>query len=225
MHACTPNDDLRQRALLYTLLQWTQLARKNKIRYWIAHETLNGYVQWHGLSPHALDLDILVMAQDTSHLVELRPLYFSSDYELKVHPQWHIVGKRKGSYFNAEGTDFVEPNARFINRKDHVYINIWPMHDYHPNQTKTENLTKEMFNEYDENYKWKSSPKEWTFPLKPCRFSGINVYCPAEPEKLITNISSIICINGSWQKFHERITTKTIITNENSKIAKQTTTA
>ncbi|CAF3470728.1 unnamed protein product [Rotaria socialis] len=225
MHTCTPNDGLRQRALLYTLLEWTQLARKNKILYWIGHETLISYVQRHGLSPHALDLDILVMVQDTSHLVELRTLYFSSDYELKVHPQWHLVGKRNDSYFNAEGIDFVEPIARFINRKDHVYINIWPMLDYHPNKVKIGNITKEMFNEYDENDKWESSPKEWTFPLRPCRFSGVNVYCPAEPEKLITNISSIVCINGSWQKSDEPISTKTIITNENSEISEQTSTA
>ncbi|CAF4809987.1 unnamed protein product, partial [Rotaria socialis] len=115
---CTPDDCARQRALLHTLLQWSQRAQEHNIQYWIAYKTLLGYVQRDGLLPHALNLDILVMAQGTSHLAELCTLNFSSDYELKLHPQWFIVEKTKRSYFNQEGIDFVEPNARFINRKD-----------------------------------------------------------------------------------------------------------
>ncbi|CAF4528017.1 unnamed protein product [Rotaria socialis] len=136
---CTPDDRARQRALLHTLLQWSQLAQEHNIQYWIAYKTLLGYVQRDGLLPHALNLDILVMAQDTSHLAELCTLNFSSNYELKLHPQWFIVEKTKRSYFNQEGIDFVEPNARFINRKDHVHINIWPI------QTTTTRLSDEEF--------------------------------------------------------------------------------
>ncbi|CAF3388303.1 unnamed protein product [Rotaria socialis] len=212
---CTPDDRARQRALLHTLLQWSQLAQEHNIQYWIAYKTLLGYVQRDGLLPHALNLDILVMAQDTSHLAELCTLNFSSNYELKLHPQWFIVEKTKRSYFNQEGIDFVEPNARFINRKDHVHINIWPMYDYNPNQTRIEKNSQPMLTEYDRNYKWKSSPKEWTFPLQKCLLSGIKVWCPAGPEKIGVHLygqsflikSPIECINGAWKKSHEDIST------------------
>ncbi|CAF2030823.1 unnamed protein product [Rotaria magnacalcarata] len=212
---CTPDDGARQSALLHTLLQWSQFAQEHNIRYWIAYKTLLGYVQRDGLLPNALDFDILAMAQDTSRLAELRTLNFSSDYELKVHPQWFIVEKTRRSYFDEEGIDFVGPNARFVNRKDHVHINIWPMYDYHPNQTRIEKNSKPMLTECDRNYKWKSSPKEWTFPLQKCLLSRINVWCPAEPEKIGVHLygqsflikSPIECINGTWKQSHEDIST------------------
>jgi hypothetical protein len=42
---CTPNDRVRQRALLITLQTWNHLALKFHIQYWIAYGTLVGYVQ------------------------------------------------------------------------------------------------------------------------------------------------------------------------------------
>ncbi|CAF2061075.1 unnamed protein product [Rotaria magnacalcarata] len=203
---CTPDDGARQSALLHTLLQWSQFAQEHNIRYWIAYKTLLGYAQRDGLLPNALDVDILAMAQDTSRLAELRTLNFSSDYELKVHPQWFIVEKTRRSYFDEEGIDFVGPNARFVNRKDHVHINIWPMYDYHPNQTRIEKNSKPMLTECDRNYKWKSSPKEWTFPLQKYLLSGIKVWCPTDSKNLVAhiygkvsgNLSSIACVNGVW---------------------------
>ncbi|CAF4066269.1 unnamed protein product [Rotaria sp. Silwood2] len=173
---CTQDDGPRQRALLYALQQWTYFAQQHNIRYWIAYKTLVSYVQHHSLSPHDLDIDLFIMAQDTSQLAELSQFNFSSIYELKVHPQWFIVGETKCSYFYSEGINFVAPNARFINRKDHIHVDIWPMYDYDPSETRMEKNRKPMLTEYDEYYNWKSSPQEWTFPLQECLFSGIKVW-------------------------------------------------
>ncbi|CAF5139684.1 unnamed protein product, partial [Rotaria sp. Silwood1] len=90
-----------------------------------------------------------------------------------------------------------------------------------------------MLSEYNKNYKWKSSPKEWTFPLEECLFSGMKVWCPAHPEKLVSNmyeeisveISSIKCINGSWTKLdeHRSVETKTTMNNQETSTEQMTT--
>ncbi|CAF5094880.1 unnamed protein product [Rotaria sp. Silwood1] len=230
---CTQDDRPRQRALLYTLQQWTDFAQKYNIQYWIAYKTLVAYHQHHSLSPHDLDIELFIMAQHTAQLLQLSQLNFSSIYELKVHPQWYIVEATKRSYFYSQGIDFITSNARFINRKDNVHLDIWPIYNYHPNQTRIENNSKPMLSEYNKNYKWKSSPKEWTFPLEECLFSGMKVWCPAHPEKLVSNmyeeisveISSIKCINGSWTKLdeHRSVETKTTMNNQETSTEQMTT--
>ncbi|CAF4104011.1 unnamed protein product, partial [Rotaria sordida] len=229
---CIPDDRPRQRALLYTLQEWTHFAQKYNIRYWIAYKTLVGYVQRHALLPHDSDIDLLIMAQDTAQLFQFSHLNFSSIYEFRIHPEWYIVEETKRSYFHSEGIHFVAPNARFINRKDSIHLNIWPMYDYHPDQTRMKNNSEAMLTQYDKNSKWKSTPKEWTFPLEKCLFSGIKVWCPAHPEKLVANIygpisvniSSTECINGSWTNLVEHKTTKktTIMNNQNMSTTQMT---
>ncbi len=203
---CTSDDRSRQRALLYTLQTWKHFAQQNHIQYWIAYGTLVGYVQRRGLLPHDSNIDLFIMAQDTAELLQLSQLNFSSDYKLKVHPQWYLVEQIKRSYFYSEEIDFLAPNARFINVDEDLYLNIWPIYDYNPNEARIEKNSKAMLTAYDTNYKWKSSPREWTFPLRECEFSGIKVWCPAKAEKLVAdiyeeislNMSSRTCVNGSW---------------------------
>jgi phosphorylcholine metabolism protein LicD len=156
---CTSDDRFRQRVLLHTLQAWKNFAQENHIRYWIAYSSLLGYVHYHALLPHESNIDLFIMAQDTSELVQLSQLNFSSDYKLKVHPQWYLVEQIKRSYFQSEDIDFLAPNARFININEHLYLNIWPIYDYNPNETRIEKNSKAMLTAYDTNYKWKSSTK------------------------------------------------------------------
>ena len=208
---CTSDDRRRQRALLHTLQVWTQFAHKHHIRYWIAYGTLVGYVQRRGLLPQDGNIDVSIMAQDTSQLAELRQFNVSSDYELRVHPQWFIPEEYKRSYFRSEGIHFVAPNARFIFQKELVCVDIWPTYDYHPKRMRFLKNSEPMLTEYDAGYKWKSSPKEWIFPLQECFFSGIKVWCPVQPENKVADIygtislkmSSSKCVNGSWIESEE----------------------
>jgi phosphorylcholine metabolism protein LicD len=213
---CTPNDRSRQRALLTMLQVWTHFAHKHHIRYWIGYGTLVGYVQRNGLLPHDEDIDISIMAQDTPQLIEFSQFNFSSSYELHIHPQWFIPDEKKRSYFSSEDIDFVAPNARFIDLEGDLHIDIWPIYDYNPSEKRFLKNSKPMLTEYDKYYNWKSSPKEWTFPLQECLFSGIKVWCPAEPQNLVTgiygkisvNISSTKCVNGSWVRSSEYVFAK-----------------
>jgi phosphorylcholine metabolism protein LicD len=223
---CTANDRSRHRALIHTLQVWTKFAQQHHIRYWIAYGTLVSYVQRRGLLPYDPDINLFIMAQDTSQLLQLSQLNILSTYELKVHPQWYIVDDTKRWYFSSEGIDFVAPNARFINSNDNLHLDIWPIYDYHPNHTRIEKNSRAMLTAYDKSYKWRSTPKEWTFPLQECKFSGVEVWCPAEPEKLVTdiygeisfNMSSEKCVNGTWVKSNEFNSPKKVLEINNQTI-------
>jgi len=194
---CNSDDRPRQRALLYTLQAWTHLAHLHHIRYWIAYKTLAGYLQRYDLSPYDHDIDILIMAGDTPKLIELSKKNYSSIYELKVHPQWFITKVSNRSYFPSEGIDFIMQNARFIDQKNNVSINIWPMNTNYFNKN-TLMLVQNL--DFDTSILF---PIEWTFPLEPCVISNIRVWCPTQPKKLTASIYGqksvyLSCINGSW---------------------------
>ncbi|CAF0736709.1 unnamed protein product [Adineta steineri] len=186
---CNSNDRSRQRC------------------YWIAYGTLIGYVQRGGLIPHDHDADVLILAQDTQYLVPFSNANFSSAYEIKVHPQWStIIDEKKRSYFRSEGINFVAPNARYIDRKLHYHVDIWPTYEFHPDQSTNITYFRKTLTDYDNSYNWVSSPMNWTFPLKPCMFSGIKVWCPAMPERIVTMVYGVgsinktdrKCVNGTW---------------------------
>ncbi|CAF1312096.1 unnamed protein product [Adineta steineri] len=197
---CNSDDRFRQRCLLTALHAWTDFAHEHKIQYWIAYGTLIGYVQRDGLLPHDYDIDILMLAQDTQYLVPFADINFSSAYELKVHPQWSTVGYANRSYFPLEGFTFVAPNARFIDRKFRCYVEIWPTYDFHPDQPTNITYLKKTLTDYDRTFNWTSSPIQWTFPLQSCIFSGVKVWCPAMPERLVTMVYGIEAINKTDKK-------------------------
>ena len=205
---CIPYDRTRQKILLSALQAWSHLAEKHSIPYWIAYGSLIGYVQRRGLLPHDPDVDVVVMHEDTPKIVNISKTNFSADYEIKVQPQWEIIGETKRSYFRDQGIHFIAPNARFIDKKTRDHVDIFPGYNfnplyanYTPGMKPTENVT-----EYDVHYNWLSYPKNWTYPLKTCYFSEIKVLCPAQPEKLVATMygesaltkSNKKCVNGSW---------------------------
>ena len=214
---CSSDDRSRQRALLYILHAWHQFAQRHHIPYWIGHTTLLGYVHRQGLLPHQRELDLFTRAHHTSQLLHLsRSQSPSSVYKLRVHPQWYLVKHTERSYFHSEDIDFIAPNARFIDTDEHVYINIWPVYDYNLNETRMENNAKSMLTVYDRNSQWKSSPREWTYPLRECEYSGVKVWCPAKTQELVEDMYGKVldrlvkkeCANGSWVKDEDlRVTT------------------
>lgn len=203
---CTSYDRYRQRNLLKMLIDWDQFASKHRIQYWIAYGTLVGYVQRRGLLPHDEDIDVVILGKDTERLVPFVTRNFSSKYDIKVHPRWYIPGYQNRSYYSSKGIDFIAPNARFTHRLLHYHIDIWPIYEYHPDHPKNQTTTRRTLTDYNSDYEWSSTPRHWTFPLKRCEFSGIQVWCPAMPEKLVEktygasalNESDTRCVDGSW---------------------------
>ena len=194
---CNAEDHSRQRALLHILQTWSHLAKSYDIQYWITYKTLVSYIQYYDLSPDDYDIDIFIMGQHTPQLIELTKINYSSIYELEIHPQWFITEISNRS----EDIDFNGQNARFINRKNNVSINIWPTYVYPTNKRLL------LLTEYRKFNNWILSPIEWTFPLEPCVFSGIRVWCPVQPKKLTTSIYGhksmyISCTNNSWKRLY-----------------------
>ncbi|CAF3514896.1 unnamed protein product [Rotaria sp. Silwood1] len=193
---CNEEDHLRQRALLYTLQTWNNLAQSYHLQYWIAYKTLAAYIQYNDLSPYDNDIDIFIMYQDIPKLLNLSNANYSSTYELEIHPQWFITEVFNRSYTPSDIIGFTIQNARFINHDNNVSINIWPIYKYY-------NKHILLFVEYSDFDNLILSPIEWTFPLEPCVFSGIKIWCPAQPKKLTTTLYKqtslfVSCINGSW---------------------------
>ena len=195
---CSPDDHSQQRALLYTLQAWTRLAHPNHLRYWISRESLIGNSQHHRILPNDRSIDISILAAETPRLLELAKLISSSQYQLRVHPQWSMIKTSNRSTFPSLGIDFVAYNAQFTDRLNNVSINIWPTYDESSNQN--------LLVEYDTQSSPQSIPEDWVFPLRPCFFSGVKVWCPAESEKLTLSVygpmwarkASLRCVNGAW---------------------------
>lgn len=208
---CTLSDRSRQKILLTNLQTWAKLAEKHHLQYWLSAGSLVGYVQRGGLLPHDPDTDITMMSDDVPRLIDIAQSNFSSKYEIKVHPQWDIVGYQNRSYHEAQGIPFVAPNARFIHRQSGKHVDIFPAYYFNPDsftQTSEKQLSKNL-TEYNLSYGWLSYPREWTYPLQTCYFSGIKVLCPAQPKKLVEAMygvealtrSDTKCINGKWVHF------------------------
>jgi hypothetical protein len=205
---CTPDDRARQRIILTNLQAWANLAEQYNLQYWLSYGTLVGYVQRRGLLPHDQDVDVTMMSDDTPRLIKISQLNYSLTHEMKVQPEWNIVGHENRSYFRDEGIHFVAPNARYIGIESGDHVDIFPAYDFNP--LYSTNLTKETestnLTEYNPLYEWLSYPRNWTFPLQICYFSEIKVLCPAEPEKLVEvmfgsaalNNSDTKCVNGEW---------------------------
>ena len=203
---CSSNDTLRQRTLLRTLLAWSHFAQMHNIQYWISYGTLVGYVQRGSLLPHDYDMDVTIKATDMKQLLPLANINFSSIFKFKIHPQWHIPDRKNRSFFWKRDIDFFSPNARLQHIKPRRYIDIWVGYNYVPGKPRNSLNNTETITQYDPSFRWLSMPKSWIFPLKPCKLSGIDVWCPAIPDKIVAilygiesvNKTDTSCINGTW---------------------------
>ena len=206
---CTEGDRDRQHALLINLRAWSIFATEHRIVYWITFGTLVGYVQRHGLLPHDADVDIVIPWQETEKLERLSRTDFSNQFYLLIQPLWRYPYYENRSYFDSEGITFVAPNARFCNRKEGRFVDIWPSYERMPNLT-TNSLSpidRGTIIDYDPSYNLIESPRNWFYPLQECEFSGIPVWCPAKPEEIVARVygektlrtSDTVCRNGTWQ--------------------------
>lgn len=209
---CSSNDTIRQRTLLRTLFAWSHFAQIHHIQYWISYGTLVGYVQRGSLLPHDYDLDVTIKATDMKQLLPLAKTRFSSIFKFKVHPQWHIPHRKNRSFFWRRGIDFCSPNARLQHIKPRRYVDVWAGYDYYPGKSRNSKENIETITQYNPSFKWLSIPKSWIFPTKPCKLSGIDVWCPAMPEKIVTilyglesvNKSDTSCIDGKWTRLNRK---------------------
>ena len=195
---CNEHDYPRQKSLLYTLQAWTRLAHSNHIRYWLGYRTLHGYLSHNDLPPYDHELHILIMADDTALLDDLSLSNHSSIYKLETHPLWFHTSNENRPRFPSKELDLKRQNARFFDGNTNLSINIWPIYTDDHSSKHSQML---VHNLDDDNSIL--TPIDWTFPLEPCVFSGIQVWCPARPKQLTVSMYGdtypyLSCINGSW---------------------------
>lgn len=205
---CTVNDRTRQEHLLRSLLVWVHFADTHNIQYWLGYGSLIGYVRHRGLLPHDHDIDLMMLANDTEKIFPFADANISDVHVLRVHPQWQRVGFKNRDRFPSQGVEFIAPNARLKHRNFGHYIDLWPTYTFVPEKPKAMRKITTNLTQYSTSYDWISSPVSWTFPLKSCEFSGLKVWCPAMPEKIVSmlygaialNQSNKACVNGQWIK-------------------------
>ena len=199
---CESGDRKHQRILLSLLQAWSQLAEKYHIEYWLLYGSLVGYVQRQGLLPHDGDIDVVVDDEQIPKLINISQTNFSTDYEIKIQPQWKIVGFENRVYFRDQGIHFIQPNARFIHKDSWKHVDIFPLYYFHPVYgNQSDNITI-----YDNQDRWLSIPRKWVYPIETCYFSGIQTRCPTEPKTIVSTLygasavhqSNRKCENGSW---------------------------
>jgi phosphorylcholine metabolism protein LicD len=205
---CQSDDRQRQRSLLVLLNAWSRLAREHHLNYWLSFGTLVGYVQHQRLSPYSVDLAVTIMAHDTPQLIQLAKRNFSSEFQLKIQPDWYRAGYIDRAYHPSQQVFFLAPNAQFVNRNEQFHLDIYPSYDYDPRISKNLTRTRRSSNltEYDPDYDWISYPRQWTYPLQSCLFSGLQVSCPFDARKLVKlmfgpaalNTPDMNCVNGTW---------------------------
>ena len=208
MPNCTQYDRARQYGILHVLRAWSIFATEHRIIYWIAYGTLVGYVQRNGLLPHDKDADVLIPWEVTAKLEMLSRTNFSDDFYLVIQPLWRNLYYENRSYFRSEGIDFVAPNARFYSRNEGKFVDIWPGYERMPNWTSNalSSIDNRTIVDYDTRYNFMANPRDWYYPLQKCDFSGIPVWCPARPKKIVARIygetavnsSNTVCRNGTW---------------------------
>lgn len=203
---CTAFDRIRQERAMRALSAWIQFANRYKIKYWLTFGTLLGSVREGGFLPQDSDADVMIKAEDTKELFLLSSTNFSSIYVLNVQPQWQIINIWKRKYARKIGINFIAPNARIVHRKHKNYVDIWPAYELQPENSRVIGNSTKTLSQLNKSYKSISMPMEWTFPLKSCEFSGLKVWCPAMPEKILTvfygekalNKSDKVCVNAKW---------------------------
>jgi hypothetical protein len=131
-------------------------------------------------------------------LIQLSTANISNNYQLQIHPQGRFSEVSNRSTFLSDGIDFIHYNARFLDRRHNISIHIWPTYDTYPNQRQ---LTQ-----YAADGKRQFLAEDWIFPLHPCYFTGVKVWCPAEAQKLVSSTYDepslrqllLTCSNGHW---------------------------
>lgn len=197
---CPPNSD---RPYFKKLLkEWVRIAKKYRIRYFLAYGSLLGAWRNGETIPYDADTDVYVHLDDIQKLLVLRQrnmtwnayddhkfhLYITIDWELplKKRRRFTCKGEKVEKY---EGQcSFTIPYGRLIFRQWHLDLFVYT--HYHKTL---------KFIPYNDEFM-----KDDFIPSVKCKFMGIETRCPRNPKNVLDAIYSNymkpykICRNNTW---------------------------
>lgn len=165
------------------LKEWVSLANNIKISTWNWAGTLiesrhrgNALKQWD------TDIDMMIWARDTSKIESFMDEYNArpnNPFQIVVQPDWRCpfikpYQKSGRRYYKNAGVRFVAPNARLIERKSMLHVDVWVLVDAGNGNGKM----------IDRNYNYLQHPLSNIFPLQTCYIEGIKTWCPANGNKI-----------------------------------------
>ncbi|KER33732.1 hypothetical protein T265_12530 [Opisthorchis viverrini] len=186
----------RRESLYRTLQDWIRIANQSKILWWITYGTLLGSWRDGNMIPYDSDVDISILGSYEKRLRELatdRKSIQKGKFNLVTRPGEHCVTS-PGLRLDCGGRNvtslrdtcsFCGPLARMF-RQYGEYIDIYPVHlevrmDVANNPIEFGYLDEGMDRDRVE-------PASVIFPLRNCKYMGLNVPCPNDPERFLTSV-------------------------------------
>lgn len=201
--------DNPNRAILLEIFQrWVKLAAQNNITYFITTGTLLGAWRNEDIIPYDRDVDVLIDARDDEKVEAIKDnrtfRVTDEKFHLVIQEDWRqpyslrrrfmCHGKHVTKY--KDHCSFQEPLGRLIKGPHHLDI-----YDYHVVVNATTMLNQWVVDPSEGGKKYLYNS---IFPLKTCRFMGVDTFCPHNPVSVLEahygkNLHpSSICKNGTW---------------------------
>ena len=178
--------------------KWSKISRQFDVPYFLNFGSLLGAWRNGDLIPNDSDIDISINIDDTPKLEKYGTQY---GYRISVQKDWRVPQDYRRR-FNCNGDPvesqvdncaFVEPIARLISLKSGMRIDLYA--------TKFFLNTALMFSDLK-----LECTRDSVLPLKPCKFMGLDSFCPNKPKTLLTvyygkNLRpNKVCKNTKWVK-------------------------
>ncbi|XP_031571528.1 uncharacterized protein LOC116305703 [Actinia tenebrosa] len=200
---CPPNP--WRATLLELFTEWVKIAKKHNIEYILFYGSLLGALRTGDVIPYDSDIDLLM---DVKYFPMMKEIAVARDFDvsdgkirLVVQPEFdHDVSSNARKRYTCQGKltpvmvdscSFQEPLARLV--KTNLHIDFYHFYD---KGNYLEDPSEEDLKTYD---------KKDMFPLKPCKFMGLDTFCPNKPWKLLKQYfhsenleSNYKCKNKRW---------------------------
>ncbi|XP_066933727.1 uncharacterized protein [Clytia hemisphaerica] len=186
------------RELKKIFIEWIKITKVYKVLYFLNFGTLLGAWRAGDLIPTDSDIDLVVSIHDTEKLLKYGKrngfnLYIQKDWKLpeEHRRRFNCEGKQVSS--QVDSCAFVEPIGRLIEISSGLRLDIYSYDMLYD--------TVRVFSDYHQELR-----KDFVFPLKKCKFMGLESYCPNKPKPILTIYYGVdlkpneICQNTKWIK-------------------------
>ncbi|CAL8085225.1 unnamed protein product [Calicophoron daubneyi] len=190
---CPVATEDRRNHLFRTLRHWISLANENNIIWWLSSGSLIGAVRDGEMIPYDHDVDIFVLGSSEKQMgkfAKKRGNVSFNQFNLIMRPYDHCFSTSGAIFLNcrdqavrveADICTFCQPLGRmFYNNVYFVDIFAINIEMYF-----SDNLKPVEFGYYDESCRKFFSNFTGIFPLKHCKFMGLDAACPDKPQFML----------------------------------------
>ncbi|KAG5449738.1 hypothetical protein CSKR_108277 [Clonorchis sinensis] len=193
---CPVVRESRRESLYRTLQEWIRIANQSGILWWITYGTLLGSWRDGNMIPYDSDVDISILGSYEKRLRQLatdRKSIQKGKFNLVTRPGEHCVTS-PGLRLDCDGHNvtslqdtcsFCGPLARMFHQYGE-YVDIYLVHL----EVRVDVANNPIeFGYFDEGMdRDRVEPASVIFPLRTCKYMGLSVPCPNDPERFLTSV-------------------------------------